>query len=141
MINFLRSNQLTANTNDVVADLQLARSEAVKRGANAVLCKSTDGATCTGGGTWADGWVVFADMDNSGTWTQTASQEDVFVKRRDSLPGGTTVNASDVIAFTRQGMLSGGGTRTYTICDTGLRRSRTITLSPAGRTNLSEGTC
>lgn len=52
----IRTNRVASITNDVVAALQIARSEAVRRGENVTVCSSNDQATCSG--TWADGWVV-----------------------------------------------------------------------------------
>jgi type IV fimbrial biogenesis protein FimT len=57
-------NKLSSATNELVAGLQLARSEAVRQNARVVLCPSTDGAACSG-----DAWsqiIVFADADGDG---------------------------------------------------------------------------
>jgi type IV fimbrial biogenesis protein FimT len=57
----IRNNRAATQSNELVAALSLARSEAVKRGARVSLCPSTDQASCTGGTDWADGWIVFLD--------------------------------------------------------------------------------
>ncbi len=53
----------------LVADLRLARSEAVKRGALVAVCASADGASCASisplTGAWADGWLVFVDRNGN----------------------------------------------------------------------------
>ncbi len=57
-------NKLTSASNELVAGLQLARSEAVRRNMRVAVCPSTDGATCAG-----EDWsqlVVFADADADG---------------------------------------------------------------------------
>lgn len=142
---FVESNRLTAVTNDLIADFQLARSEALKRSANTIICKSADGASCTAAGTWNSGWIVFADIDGSGTWTQTAGKEDVMVRTHQSLPVGTTLAASPaaIVTFDRQGLLTplGTGAGAYTICNSQLGKSRVVNLNSTGRTNLAEGTC
>lgn len=57
----VNNNRLTAQSNELVAALQHARSEAVKFNAPVSVCKSTDGATCsTAAGTWA-GWITVVD--------------------------------------------------------------------------------
>jgi len=58
----VRNNRAATQSNELVAALSLARSEAVKRGARVSLCPSTDQATCTGGTNWANGWIVFRDI-------------------------------------------------------------------------------
>lgn len=52
----IRTNRVASTTNDVVAALQIARSEAIRRGENVTVCSSKDQTTCSG--TWEDGWVV-----------------------------------------------------------------------------------
>lgn len=59
-------SSLAAASNDLVAALQTARSEAVRLRAPVAVCRSDDGAGCaTGAGDWG-GWLVFADLDRSG---------------------------------------------------------------------------
>lgn len=58
------SSRLTSASNDLLASLYLARSEAIKRNGRAVVCKSAQGASCATTGYWDQGWIVFADADN-----------------------------------------------------------------------------
>lgn len=44
----VNNNRLTAQANELVADIQAARSEAVKLNQRVTLCPSTDNATCSG---------------------------------------------------------------------------------------------
>ena len=62
---FIKNNRVTGLINGHVSVIQLARSEALKRGTNMVVCASDDQATCTGKDTWADGWILFSDRDRS----------------------------------------------------------------------------
>jgi len=48
----LENSRLVTRVNDLVADLHLVRSEALKRGAAVSLCRSADGASCSTSGTW-----------------------------------------------------------------------------------------
>lgn len=47
----------------LVADLRLARSEAVKRAHTVVVCSSVDGLVCSASAAWLEGWIVFADRN------------------------------------------------------------------------------
>lgn len=55
------NSQLRAASNDLIGSINLARSEAIKRGGTVTLCASSDGETC--GGTWRQGWVIRAGAD------------------------------------------------------------------------------
>ena len=63
---FIKNNRVTAQTNGLISAIQLARSEALKRGANSGV-RQNDQARCTGKDTWTDGWICFlaGDTDQS----------------------------------------------------------------------------
>lgn len=55
----------------LVADIRLARSEALRRSSTVTVCSFAAGSTTTCSGStvdanWANGWMVFADTDNDG---------------------------------------------------------------------------
>ncbi len=62
----VRSNRINGEINAFVGDLQLARSEAIKRGLPVSLCPSSNGTDCLTTNTWHNGWIVFFDPDSSG---------------------------------------------------------------------------
>lgn len=64
--NFAVDSRLASATNRFVSAIHLARSEAVRRNARVTLCPSGDGVSCATGGEWAQGWIVFADLDSTG---------------------------------------------------------------------------
>jgi len=62
------SNRLAGTANELLATLQSARIEAVRRNLRTVVCRSDDGATCnTASGNWG-GWISFVDTDRSGVF-------------------------------------------------------------------------
>ena len=61
------SYRMSAEINNLVGDLQFARGEALKEGNGVTACISSDGATCTGGGNWGVGWIVFSDLNSNAT--------------------------------------------------------------------------
>lgn len=63
-IEMSRRNRLITYANDVIATVNLARSEAIRRGSPVSICHSDDGKTCSGN--WSDGWIVFADINGDG---------------------------------------------------------------------------
>lgn len=62
----INSNQLVSQANELVAVMQGARSEAIRRNTRVYLCSSSDGATCASSDTWT-GWLMFADRDGNAT--------------------------------------------------------------------------
>jgi type IV fimbrial biogenesis protein FimT len=58
-------NRLSAATNDLVAGINYARAEAIKRGISMTLCKSSSGTACDGA-EWENGWIAFTDLNADG---------------------------------------------------------------------------
>ena len=58
----INNNRLTSSANELVASLQLARSDAVTRNTSVRLCRSADSVSCVGatGATWA-GWITVVE--------------------------------------------------------------------------------
>ena len=54
-IQIVRNNRITAQTNEMVAALNIARSESIKRGIPVSVCSSTDGTSCAGSGNLGHG--------------------------------------------------------------------------------------
>jgi type IV fimbrial biogenesis protein FimT len=54
----INSNRLAAQANNLTADLQLARSEAVRRNRRVSVCRTTDGAACAARAGDSDTWLV-----------------------------------------------------------------------------------
>ncbi|MGE3106599.1 MAG: GspH/FimT family pseudopilin [Lysobacterales bacterium] len=60
------SNRITSHANELIASLQIARSEAIRSNARVIMCASTNASTCAGSASWTTGWIVFADTDRNG---------------------------------------------------------------------------
>ena len=84
-----RNSELTAAANALVAGINAARGEAMKRGLNAVVVP-TDAAS------WRNGWTVFVDTGTARNGTLDAS--DIVVQRQPALAGYFAVSASGTAA-------------------------------------------
>lgn len=63
---FIQSGRASAQFNDFVGTLNIARSEAIKRSTYVTVCRSVGNDfpdTCSGPGGWQDGYVAFVDND------------------------------------------------------------------------------
>lgn len=141
----INNNRLATNTNDFIASLNLARSEAIKRGVNVVVART--------GTNWEDGWQVFVDVDTStaartnvfndnGDTTLCEAGEDCVLKVYGALPSGLTLrdngNFAAFITFSSTGRSNSGGY--FGICDgSGApkpNKARLIAVNMTGRVSL-----
>lgn len=67
----VRNNRAATQANELLTALNLARSEAIKRGARVSVCASdaplAATPTCSGSNAWNGGWIVFTDDATSET--------------------------------------------------------------------------
>lgn len=117
---FQRNNRLTSASNDLLAALQLARTEAIKRQRPVALCAvadpRADAPSCTGGD--FQGWIVFEDPDGD---CQPAAAAAVL-RREGPVPGSVRVRADgECTLFGPDGFArdlgAGVDTRRLVVCD------------------------
>ena len=144
----MTNNRMVAELNDFVGTLHFARSEAIKRGLDVVVCKSSNGNTCTTAGDWSQGWVIFQDTDSDqdrdvagcpGSPCEPLINAQSAFEGADQFVG--TGNPKDWVRFTRNGF-SGNSFGTFTLCESGNdpKRARAIIISRTGRIRLGEDT-
>jgi type IV fimbrial biogenesis protein FimT len=77
---FLQNTRATTYANDLVLALNLARSEATRRGAPVRVCASADAEECSDSDDWSTGWIVITAADEVlRTWDQRDGGADVVV--------------------------------------------------------------
>ena len=151
---FIERNRVSSHTNMMVGALQLARSEAIKRGANLViLCKSSNGSSCSSSANWRDGWLLFANKDADKTYT---AGTDELIRRYDAMPKLNITSGNSFqcwIGFGSNGYPEGSGTNcaggavgndTFSICaasTTATRHGRSIIINKIGRIRTEDKTC
>lgn len=142
----IASIKLSSASSVFVSGFNLARSEAIKRGARVVLCKSADGQTCAADGGWEQGWIVFHDANSDGA--RNASEK--LLLRELPLSAGLkfsgNLNVARYVAFAPSGIpsLTGGGFQagTLTVCRLSLVQgeARQIVLNSVGRPKVHKST-
>ncbi|MFW6236688.1 MAG: GspH/FimT family pseudopilin [Desulfovibrionales bacterium] len=131
----LSNNRTSTQVNEFVTDLNLARSEAIKRGERVTVCKSDDQETCTNG-TWADGWIVFVESDTANAAVDAGEE---ILRVRTGLPSGATMTGDsgveDFVSFVPTGFtrLMNGRIQSGDITLTGTDQTVTININSAGR--------
>ena len=80
VINMIRENSVVSVNNQIVADIQYTRSEAIKQNTGVTICSAAAGTdACLGSANWSTGWIVFLDANLSGT----VDAGENIVKRQD----------------------------------------------------------
>jgi type IV fimbrial biogenesis protein FimT len=148
---FLRNSRLTSSANDLLADISVARTEAIKRRQIVTLCGTTapqdDTPACvSANANGFNAWVVFVDEDGDGA---VASESDVL-RRHEALPAGVTSRSNGgFISYADTGFLRPIGTDAsatrFFFCDSrgnattagGLSAARALTLLPTGRAGIN----
>jgi len=154
----VQNSRIRSQAGDMMANLAIARAEAVKRGVYVSLCPSSNWnvtpPSCTTGAlttSWNQGYIVFADANKDGN----VDPGDTLIAVVEPFPGsalGTPPNAFtssgftntpvNVLQFRPSGAANLPANGTFALCDT---RSgpwgRTITISPTGRATSATRTC
>lgn len=94
----LVKRSVVAAADTLIADIRYARSEAVKRSTSTVICKSTNGSSCSAvAGSWSDGWIVFVDRNSD----QVVDADDDLVRVQQKLPNIASIQLDSTPANTR----------------------------------------
>jgi type IV fimbrial biogenesis protein FimT len=96
------SSRMSTEVNGLLADIQFARSEALKEGRSVTACISTDSATCTGGAQWQGGWIVFSDPNANAT-VDTGDTVLRVQKRFSGTDAFQEPNGLNAVTFNRSG--------------------------------------
>jgi type IV fimbrial biogenesis protein FimT len=152
----IESNRLTTYANDLITTINIARSEAIKRGVQVTVVR-TGGAVTE----WEGGWIIFVDWDadeafgavGDATPCQNSTEgfptEDCLLKTFPALKTGYTLRTGgssyqNYIAYNSMGLkitsASLGGT--FRLCDSSADNtiSRAIVLNAVGRAYVATGT-
>jgi len=133
----LVENRLAVRVNTLVGMLQMARSEAISRNRQVVICHSTDGETCDRVADWTENWLVFVDDNRD---RQRDADESV-VAFRQAPENGTRViyrafGSRHYLAYRPDGRTRTNGT--FTVCDPRFPElNRALIVTKSGRPRLS----
>ncbi len=101
------SNRVSAEVNQLLGDLQYARSEAVKEGTPVTVCPSSNATatspTCANSSSWTTGWIVFSDLNGNGS----VDTGDLVLRAQPGFTSTDTFASSDSsvksVVFNREG--------------------------------------
>ena len=118
-------NRLTTRTNALVAAMQLARSEAIKRGVPITVL------SISGNTNWAvQGWAVGLNLNNDSDF---ADAGEVEFRREDAVTGNSTLTGSvAAIQFFPNGGTNNFSALTLCTTDIAIQNQRRISVSISG---------
>ena len=137
----IRSMRLTGHTHDFIADMQYARSEALKRAGVVVVCTATDTNGCTPGN-WQAGRLIFFDANADGILNLAPGNADEALRFREQAENNFTivpsVGGTTSLTFNARGTLATA--INFTLCPdvpSGTTAAgRTIALNTAGQSRV-----
>ncbi|MBE5314210.1 MAG: GspH/FimT family pseudopilin [Xanthomonadales bacterium] len=136
----IRQSRVSSEVNELLAAINLTRSEALKRGQTVLMCGSSDQATCTGD--FSGGWIVWndANFDNAVQNAEIITVRSVLTERVE-LAGSV-----DRFGFDRRGLRMAAADVSFQIqphaCVAGKLQQRRIDIGSGGRVTRTEaGAC
>ena len=156
---FIQNSRMAQFSNDLIADINLARSEALKRRLPVTICASANSAasspTCADGGSFAQ-WIVFVDTNGDGVAGDNAEETNgdgaldtpVLLRRGSGVTSITPTSSSgdDRLTYLASGFASPDADRLQFIrlCDSrrntvsvgGVSAARLIDIGPTGRPSV-----
>lgn len=122
-------SRLTTAVNRVVHGIHVARHEAIKSGADVVLCRSPSGRQCTHAGGWDAGLIVFVNRDRDDPPRVDAGEP--ILQAEPAFPLTAVLGNRRAFVF-RPWSRSVNGTLTF--CDRrGTAQARAVVVSFTGR--------
>ncbi len=136
--NLINNSRQKSAVNQFLSELQLARSEAVKRSKQVMMCASEDGASCsTNNDKWQEGWIIFIDDDKDNTYDSDEELIRVSDETHELLTFKATNDVSKFIRYRPSGLSRENGT--FTVCDKrGADRAKSVVINITGRAQASD---
>jgi len=134
----LQNNRIITQNNNLLADISLARSEAIRRVRTVTICtwNSTTAPACNGGGNWSSGRLIWADQNRDGIMGAdeiVRSREGIAPMTLNQLGGNV-----DPIIFNGRGQAANfANTITFLLCDDrGPLKGKDLRLTVVGQVAL-----
>jgi type IV fimbrial biogenesis protein FimT len=92
----IAGNRMSGEVNDLLNDVELSRSAAIKQGVPVVICPSTNPTaaipTCSGSSSWTSGWIAFTDVAQNQTFATGSG--DTLLRVHSGLQAGDTLTGT-----------------------------------------------
>lgn len=143
LFGLVQEQRAAAAVNELIGHLNLARSEAIHRGTEVVVCASVDSQACADAGTdhtsWNGGYLAYVDSNDNGEFDAADTALRVVAGVGGELNVKTSKHRTK-ITFQPSG-LAAGSTITFAFCDRrGASGARYVTVQNGGRARVSRMT-
>lgn len=119
----------------LVASLNFARSEAIKRGIPVSVCGSSSGTDCVAA-SWNNGWIVFADNNNDANGaTGSVDTGDTVLRVYQGLGGNVLTFTGALQQYDSKGFGLNAAAQTFLLCpaDGNSDNAQSVEISVTGR--------
>lgn len=144
---FLQNNRLKSETYQLLGAIAVARSEAVKRGSQVVMCRTADptaaAPTCGGtANTWTTGWLVYVNTDPANLSYQSAT--DTLLRTGTGIADGVAIktnpSGNQYLDYANTGETNATATVDFALCDArGGAYGRRLSVMRSGRASITQG--
>lgn len=135
----MRSNRVATSTNELMAGLALARTEAIRSTHAGVICASSDGEAC--GEDWNDGWIVWVDANGDGA--RAADEPVVRYVQGGPEISLATASKDGKVDFNPRGRADNA--QVFVLkpadCPSGQELQRDLSLTSVGQVNIAKKEC
>lgn len=135
---FIANNRVDTFANNLFSSFLLARSEGIKRNKQVMVCRSSNGTSCSGA--WNEGWIVFVDTNKNGS-PAGDSTEPILLKISAQEGSFNLSGLSNDVYYDSQGKASENDT--LEICPTAPApngRGKNLIIAPSGAPSVTKKT-
>jgi type IV fimbrial biogenesis protein FimT len=144
-LDMMSQNRSISLANELTASLNLARSEAIKRGKRVSVCKSgnvsSSSPICSSSTNWQNGWLIFVDSGTLGSFDSSDERLKVGQPSASNAVITTDQTFTNYISYLPSGMSKGSDlpNGSIDICVSHIARS--IHINTTGRIRFEKGVC
>jgi type IV fimbrial biogenesis protein FimT len=135
--NLINKNQQSSTLNLFLGELHFARSEAVKRSKQVMLCPSANATSCSSTSNWNLGWIIFIDDNKDNLRDNTEELIRINGQLDSRLTLSMSADVKDRLRYKPNGLALETGT--FTFCESrGAAHAQAIIINATGRPQISE---
>lgn len=153
-VSFVNTNKLASGANEMIASIQTARMESIRRNRRVVVCLSAvpNAATPTCGGAIPTGWITFLDVDRNGAYNpacgtppcdtllRASTLKSQVVMLSSTAVGGSVIFRSDGLARDSTGALLNGAVDLCVVTNKPVTNARDVCLGSGSRVSVKSTT-